>query len=760
VFLGQLLKKIESAQAQDHRVAVGVGTPFVFPRSFDCSKYEHLLVMEDEVTQHTAIEPTPVRHRPPFSHTHACAMDRLCLSVSTWISRLFPDNVDALARLPDLVSEAYSTTNLVFNEQDALRWAEGFQFPDGIGDRDSAALRRHGYDLTAMAAEFQSNMPNSRLSHDSVNEWVSPSNPDFNNIHELSDGVPFLVPDNFVPNGAPYGLRKKYIAMASVINRLLFDLYEKKLCIIVHTSDILKVQLSTRFGPRPCKPLQYSSVHWTTKRGKPKGRPLGDSSAEESGQPLNSDEVKAMIDDRWGQITHPTINRLAQMILRVAATHGWDKILLYKMDLRGAFSLLKIRPEDVGLCAFELTDGLTLLHTTGWFGWTGMPGTFQVVTRVIVSTVREHPTFSGEVDMFVDDVLGVCLDDDTPANLLLVEKVATGVLGSDAVEGTKTDFGRALDWIGWRINLDSRTVSVARHNMLKTLYGFFVIDTTARARLKDLQTLASWSARYSMICRYMRPHTSTLFDALKVYKGRTNIALPLSVEVIVCIQLWRACLSLLDLQEARFARDLLSFNPGQPKLCIEFDASLTGIGIIVNIISPEGTEHPWKALAWPLPYALHGDASFQNSVEFIAIVVGFAGIARAGVRKTDIAIRGDNQSSLAWALQESFRSPKARNAGIVYTFLGIEFDLRTSSANHIAGVSNIVADSWSRAYSRPQSLGYNDRDLLFPDDDHVLPTLLSLMDPTHLALDTCETATSFLTEVGRATTALRPTSCP
>jgi len=159
-----------------------------------------------------------------------------------------------------------------------------------------------------------------------------------------------------------------------------------------------------------------------------------------------------------------------------------------------------------------------------------------------------------------------------------------------------------------------------------------------------------------------------------------------------------------------------------------------------------------------LPYALHGDASFQNAVEFIAIVVGFAGIARAGVRKTDIAIRGDNRSSLSWALHESFRSPKARNAGIVYTFLGIEFDLRTSSADHIAGVTNVVADGWSRAYSSPQSIGFKDCDLLFPHDDHILPTLLSLMDPSHLALDTTDTATSFLAEVGRATTALKPTT--
>lgn len=662
--------------------------------------------------------------------------------------------MEALRRLPLLVAEAYATTNQVFNEEDALRWAKGFSLPSDIGKRDSIALRRHDFDLTAMVAEFQSQMPSLRLSHESVNSWVSPDNADFKNIHALADGVPFFVPTGFVPNGAPYGLRRKYVQMASVINRLLFDLYQKHLCIIIPTADALRIKESSRFGPTPCRPLQYSSVHWTTKRGKEKGRPLGDSAAKESGQPLNSDEVKTMVDDRWGRITHPTISRLVNMILRVADRHGWDRVVIYKMDLRGAFSLLNILPQDVGLSAFELTDGLTLIHTTGWFGWTGMPCTFHVVTRTIVSTIRERPEFAGEIDMFVDDVLGACLDDDLPSNLSLVRDVSVGLLGGDAVEDAKTEWGRQLDWIGWRMNLDSRSVSIARHNMLKTLYGFFAFDTTAKARLKDIQTLASWSARYAMVCRYMRPHTATLFDAMKPFNDRSHILLPLAVDTIICIHLWRACLCLLDLHEERFARSMLSFRPATPTLRLEFDASLQGIGILVNIISPDGLEHPWKALRAKLPYALQGQAAYQNSVEFIAIVVGFAGIAKAGVRHSDISIRGDNVSSLSWALKESFRSPTVRNAAIVYTFLGIECDIRTGEADHIPGVSNVTTDGWSRFYTSPSDYGFSCNNLLFDEDDPTLLTLLTLMDPTQKALDSEASAVVFFAAVGAAISAL------
>jgi hypothetical protein len=53
------------------------------------------------------------------------------------------------------------------------------------------------------------------------------------------------------------------------------------------------------------------------------------------------------------------------------------------MDLKGAYTLLSFRPEDVGLFRMLLTGDLVYLQIAGIFGWTGTPAAFQVVTRAI-----------------------------------------------------------------------------------------------------------------------------------------------------------------------------------------------------------------------------------------------------------------------------------------------------------------------------------------------------------------------------------------
>ena len=56
---------------------------------------------------------------------------------------------------------------------------------------------------------------------------------------------------------------------------------------------------------------------------------------------------------------------------------------ILKMDLKGAYTLLSFRPEDVGLFDMLLTGDLVYFQLAGIFGWSGTPAAFQVVTRAI-----------------------------------------------------------------------------------------------------------------------------------------------------------------------------------------------------------------------------------------------------------------------------------------------------------------------------------------------------------------------------------------
>jgi hypothetical protein len=64
---------------------------------------------------------------------------------------------------------------------------------------------------------------------------------------------------------------------------------------------------------------------------------------------LNDEDgfVAALATEKWGIIEHPTIEDFALMILAEVDKHGWDNIELWKMDLKGAFGLLRINESSV-----------------------------------------------------------------------------------------------------------------------------------------------------------------------------------------------------------------------------------------------------------------------------------------------------------------------------------------------------------------------------------------------------------------------------
>jgi hypothetical protein len=61
---------------------------------------------------------------------------------------------------------------------------------------------------------------------------------------------------------------------------------------------------------------------------------------------------------------------------------------LWKMDLKGAYTLLSFRPSDAGLFAMLLTDDLVYFQLARIFGWGSKPAAFQVVTRAITWELR------------------------------------------------------------------------------------------------------------------------------------------------------------------------------------------------------------------------------------------------------------------------------------------------------------------------------------------------------------------------------------
>jgi hypothetical protein len=187
--------------------------------------------------------------------------------------------------------------------------------------------------------------------------------------------------------------------------------------------------------------------------------------------PEGKNSLRLHIEGQWDKINHPTLVNLMRMILRHAEAHGWEALILWKKDLQGAFTLLWFRPCDVPLLAFQLTDDQMAFHLAGMFGWVGMPFIFQVVTRMLTALVAF--VILGLCIMYVDDLLAVSTHLTAARDMSQADEAITLLLGDKAVAKHKDESGRALDWIGWHIDLDNQSVTISRRNLMKTIYVFF-----------------------------------------------------------------------------------------------------------------------------------------------------------------------------------------------------------------------------------------------------------------------------------------------
>ena len=400
---------------------------------------------------------------------------------------LFPRESVTDQEVREVVKCAFKEADDNHGELEAREWGGDFVFPQDIGARDADRLSILDGNLANLTRERHSEMAAvGRLSVESIHATVDHADPDFNLLLSLVDGIPIITAPSFEPNRVPPPLRAKYLRVSSAVNKMMYDLYCKQLIFIIPTVIALTI-------PR----THFSSTHWAKKKRKKEGRCIGDSSSKEHGPSLNSPEVKNIVDNMWGKIKHPTIDVLVKMIYRVAERVGWEKTMIWKIDLKGAFSLMFINPDDVSLLAFELTDGLTMFYHTGMFGHTEMPCGFDIITRVLRRTINAAIHADSECEAYVDDVMGASSIYNLHNDISMAVSKCNSLLGPGAIEPKKTSWGRKQDIIGWSICLDTRTVSIAKHNFYKALHGFFTVDESKAVPVKVLQNLASWGSRYA-----------------------------------------------------------------------------------------------------------------------------------------------------------------------------------------------------------------------------------------------------------------------
>ena len=268
--------------------------------------------------------------------------DKLAKSIKYTVSRMFaPGESMPVGSLERLIEDAVASTNENYGIKEAVKWAEGFEFPQDLVDSDRRLLRASGLDFTKMVKRRLEKIGAERMSHDRVQK-LRTDNPEKLRLFDLADGMRVPIPTGFVPNarGALTPLRPVYVEVHQAVDKMLAGLHAQGLAFCLPKKEAIEL----------IDGLHLCKASWTPKKGKASGRSIGDMSFCD-GSPLNCPEAKDVAESWWGPIELPTIEEVVVMILefyeeamRKDPTVTWSDIRLWKTDLRGAYQLLSFRP--------------------------------------------------------------------------------------------------------------------------------------------------------------------------------------------------------------------------------------------------------------------------------------------------------------------------------------------------------------------------------------------------------------------------------
>ena len=224
----------------------------------------------------------------------------------------------------------------------------------------------------------------------------------------------------------------------------------------------------------------------------------------------------------------------------------------------------------------------------------------------------------------------------------------------------------------------------------------------------DAQNYASWSGRYGLICRVLRPFCSAMHQ-LTTGCTSAHAEFNVSAEARIIIQCWRALLCIIPYDDVQLTRTISSFRLAPATIVAGFDASL---GIIWFDLQ-EGTEVAMGICTLSTESLdLKNDSSFENLSEFIAAIVTVLGFTWLGYKGKNLGLRGDSITALQWAITERRRGSSVTRTAIVWTVLCVAADVHATEITHVAGVDNKICDQLSRRCTTTEkSVGDEAKDL-------------------------------------------------
>jgi hypothetical protein len=606
---------------------------------------------------------------------------------------------DRQRRVIALARAAIITGSNVYGVLHAKEAAKEWTFDPAQISEDEAFLRKHGYLSKAAQARWDALQlgDKGRLSVARVKAMLSPDNPEYHRMMELAasgGGVPVPVPPDFIPNGSNGGklptMSQATRLAAGALRKMVWKGFrDTLLCFVVGTVFARAFVLNGHFSP----PV------WAPKAGDVDGRNCNHCSnggKEPGNQPLNSEWLTDWARAHYGAIQHPTIEDIVAMLVRfkermAAEGKGEEPILLWKMDIKGAYTLLTYRAEDVHLMGMELPGEVTAFFMGGTFGWGAMPFCFQVVTRAVLWELNKgtRHKLRGEALMYVDDIIAASLACDVAHDQSTVTALVDGLLGDGAMSQKKTvvETDGVLDAIGYRIDRINELVGISENNTHKAFYAAWDVGDGTNVTVTMMEKVAAHAARYKRVCPFMAAFTSALFGSIR---GRTNRKLRFALAPLemAAVQMMRILLILTAVAGVAFTRSFRSFTMREHRhtWVLEYDASLTAIAILWFRMVGDVEVGVGYCVVNIESLGLNGmddRSKFMNFAEFLAATLAVRGLIGQGVTNQPVMVRGDNMAALTWATKKSFRSEFASRTAMVHITQNVRAGIEIVVKEHL-----------------------------------------------------------------------------
>jgi hypothetical protein len=169
-----------------------------------------------------------------------------------------------------------------------------------------------------------------------------------------------------------------------------------------------------------------------------------------------------------------------------------------------------------------------------------------------------------------------------------------------------------------------------------------------------------------------------------------------STEAKTEIRMWRGWLYLLSVDTDAHARPFETFRTRDPSYIVTTDGSLGQVGIIIYKLVDGGEACVGCSAVSIAGFGFNDDSSYQNTCEYIGMVLGVLALIKLGVRGVDIVVRGDSTTALSWVDKQKVSGKAAMNAALVLVSLCIKFGIEVNYLVFLKGVENHKADRLSR----------------------------------------------------------------